>query len=97
MHIADELHRETGISPIVFGIGGQGGSAVSFDRLMFKSMAKGADSSAGRLKGYTPEVLDAHRRAAGRYVVNVGGRSHSAAWRNVRRWCGKIWARGLST
>ena len=47
VHIADELHRETGISPIVFGIGGQGGSAVSFDRLMFKSNGAGTGAPPG--------------------------------------------------
>ena len=64
VHIADELHRETGISPIVFGIGGQGGSAVSFDRLMFKSMAK-VRSQRREIEGPTPEVLDTLGAPAG--------------------------------
>ena len=57
VHIADELHRETGISPIVFGIGGQGGSAVSFDRLLFKSMAR-VRVHRREIEGPTPEILD---------------------------------------
>ena len=64
VHIADELHRETGISPIVFGIGGQGGSAVSFDRLMFKSMAR-VRSQRREIEGPTPNVLDTLGAPAG--------------------------------
>ena len=45
----------------MFGIGGQGGSAVSFDRLMFKSMAR-VRTERREIEGIHPEVLDASER-----------------------------------
>ena len=58
VYLGDEMHKETGVPPIVFGIGGQGGSAVSFDRLMFKAMAR-TRTERREIEGIHPEVLDA--------------------------------------
>ena len=56
--LADETHKETGVPPIVFGIGGQGGSAISFDRLLFKAMAR-TRTDRREIEGPLPEQLDA--------------------------------------
>ena len=57
VYIGDEMHKETGIPPIVFGIGGQGGSAISFDRLLFNAMAT-IRTERREIEGITPEILD---------------------------------------
>ena len=56
--LADETHKETGVPPIVFGIGGEGGSAISFDRLLFKAMAR-TRTDRREIEGPLPEQLDA--------------------------------------
>ena len=58
VYLGDEMHKETGVPPIVFGIGGQGGSAISFDRLLFKAMAR-TRTDRREIEGPLPEQLDA--------------------------------------
>ena len=70
--LADETHKETGVPPIVFGIGGQGGSAISFDRLLFKAMAR-TRTDRREIEGPLPEQLDAVGAPPGRYVYDVVG------------------------
>ena len=57
-YLGDEMHKETGVPPIVFGIGGQGGSAISFDRLMFKAMAR-TRTDRREIEGVTAPAVDA--------------------------------------